>query len=72
MKEINCPVPVPFVVLVGRSAVGDGFRLQQTPFADTLAPPSLITFPPALAESHGRFETETLFVITEGSNIAVA
>ena len=43
------PVPVPFVVLLFET-VGLAVRLQHTPRALTVAPPSLVTFPPLDAE----------------------
>ena len=45
MLLTKTPVPVPFVVLES-AIVGLGFVLQQTPLAETVAPPSLVIFPP--------------------------
>ena len=46
MLLVNAPVPVPSTVLVDNDTVGLAVVLQQTPLKFTLAPPSLLTFPP--------------------------
>ena len=48
IELLNEPVPEPLVVKLF-AVVGDELVLQQTPRAVTLAPPSLLTFPPAVA-----------------------
>jgi hypothetical protein len=47
---LKLPVPVPLVVFVGRSIVGFWLVLQQTPLELTAEPPSLVIFPPVIAE----------------------
>ena len=49
IELVNIPVPVPSVVLVPDAVVGPVVVLQHTPCAVTVAPPSLVTFPPAVA-----------------------
>ena len=44
----NVPIPVPFVVWLPVT-MGFGDVLQQTPRAVTVAPPSLLIFPPLAA-----------------------
>ena len=48
MELVNEPVPVPSVVLLS-AVVGLALVLQQTPLAETAAPPSLVIFPPLVA-----------------------
>ena len=48
-KLVNVPVPVPFDVLL-LEVVGFWLVLQQTPLDVIVAPPSLVTFPPQVAE----------------------
>ena len=49
MELVNTPVPVPSVVLLS-AVVGFCNVLQQTPRAVIAPPPSLVIFPPVLAD----------------------
>ena len=49
IELVKIPVPVPSVVLVLNAVVGPVVVLQHTPRAVTVAPPSLVTFPPLVA-----------------------
>ena len=49
IELVNVPVPVLSVVLVLNAAVGPVVVLQHTPRAVTVAPPSLVIFPPLVA-----------------------
>ena len=48
MLLVKLPAPVPLLVLL-LAVVGFGVVLQHTPLADTVAPPSEVTFPPLVA-----------------------
>jgi hypothetical protein len=56
------PVPEPSAVLLF-AVVGLGFRLQHTPRAVTLAPPSEDTFPPLVAVIRRMFEAAVVEII---------
>ena len=49
IELVNIPVPVPSMVLVLNAVVGPVVVLQHTPRVVTVAPPSLVTFPPLVA-----------------------
>ena len=49
IELVNIPVPVPSVVLVLNAVVGPVVVLQHIPLAVTVAPPSLVIFPPLVA-----------------------
>ena len=49
IELVNIPVPVLSVVLVLNAVVGPVVVLQHTPRAVTVAPPSLVIFPPLVA-----------------------
>ena len=49
IELVNIPVPVLSVVLVLNAVVGPVVVLQHTPCAVTVAPPSLVIFPPLVA-----------------------
>ena len=55
-KLVNIPVPVASVVLLS-ATVGFVDILQQTPRAETVAPPSLLILPPLVAEELEMYET---------------
>ena len=64
MLLVKLPVPVPSVVLLAE-VVGFDDVLQHTPRAVTVAPPSLVTLPPELAEVAAI--RDTAVVVTVGA-----
>lgn len=65
MLLINVPAPDPSVVLVASVIVGDGLVLQQMPLAVTVAPPSLVIFPPETAVVIVIVDTEVVVTVAK-------